>query len=259
LSKKKLLVISDFHCGHYTGLTPPKYNPKYDDPDLNEESAERDRLYKWFKDELRKIGKVDLTIANGDLIDGRGEKSGGTELIEPDRNQQVEMAAHVLENINTKELRITYGTPYHTGKTEDFEDMVARIVKCPMPYATVDVEMNGVVFNFKHKIGGSSIPHGRATALLRDKLWNELWAARGEYPRADVIVRSHVHYFVYAGGLNSLSVITPALQGYGSKFGTRQVSGTVDYVFVHFEVDSHGNMTWEPHILRMPMSKAEQL
>ena len=61
-----------------------------------------------------------------------------------------------------------------------------------------------------------------------------LWAVRGA-TEANVIVRSHVHYFNYCGGSNWLALTTPALMGLGDKYGSRVPSGTVDYGLISFE------------------------
>lgn len=255
---KRILILSDLHAGHAVGMTPPAFNPQYDGPILQKDSEYRDMLYAWVKDEIDKLGKIDIVVHNGDAIDGKGSKSGSTEVIEADRNIQVKMAKAFLETIDTKELRLTYGTGYHTGIDEDFEDNLAVALGCPKPQAVLNLEVNGLVFNFKHKVGGSQIPHGRLTAQLRDKVWNNIWAQRGEFPGCDVQVRSHNHYFVYGGNYESLVIGTPALQGYGSKFGTRIMSGTVDFGFIHADIDDKGGLSWEPHILRMPYQPAEQ-
>ncbi len=524
--KKRLLVLSDMHCGHLVGLTHPGDNPRYDD-ERKIVSEYRDFLWEWFEKEVKALGKIDVVVHNGDALDGKGKKSGGTEQIEMDRNSQAEMAANILGRIRTKETRLTYGcltpghriltadlrwvpvetlvpgdrvmgfdesprtrsrrrliystivthnipmtkfvyklslsdgtslvasedhpflarrgnayhwwtvkrmydwlyfkdgkrknrppiwfprmaptwetldgydagylagffdgegslnqstkerrndwpehvfaihgyqnenamletvreymdnlgfnysvlhrdrsnkmvkivggrwegmrllgslrpkrllekfnpdivgtlknpydvdvhieaiepigmkevcglstesqtyisegflshnTGYHTGTLEDYEDVVATKLSCPLPSGTLDLEINGVVFNFKHKVGGSQIPHGRATAQLRDKLWAKQWAARGEYPDCDVQIRSHNHYFGFGGDSEFLWVATPALQGYGwNKYGTRIMSGTVDYGFVHFDISAKGEYSWEEHTLRMPHQPPETL
>jgi len=249
---KKLLVFSDTHCGHMVGLTHPKWNPRRDGDEL---SAYREVLYDWTQSRIQSYGKVDLAVLNGDAVDGTGRKSGGTEQISIDTNEQAFMCADWMKTVKTKAWAMTYGTPYHTGEVNDIEDIIAREMGCEIA-GTLDFDVNGRVFNFKHKIGGSQIPHGRATAIMKDKLWNQVWAARGEYPLADVVIRSHVHYSVIVDTPDGIAMITPALQGYGSKYGTRQVSGTVDYGFMYFEVDSKGGITWTREILRGPRTVA---
>lgn len=248
----RLLVVSDLHCGHEVGFTHPSFNPRYDDPILNAESDYRANLYKIVIDDMRKQGPFDYGVANADLIDGRGERSGGTELIETDRHEQAKMAAEALGSMPVRQnWWLTYGTPYHTGQEEDFEDTVAEKLGVDKPQSVLDISFNGVVFNFKHKVGGSQVPHGRSTAILRAKLWNQLWADRGEFPQAKYLVRSHVHYHQFAGDNDSVAIITPALQGYGSKFGSRQVDGTVDFGYMIFDIDKKGRSAWEARIFRM--------
>jgi hypothetical protein len=260
LAKKRVLVLSDMHCGHFVGLTHPSDNPKYDDPYLKEASVYREFLWDWFIGKVRALKKIDVLVHNGDAIDGKGKASGGTEQIEMDRNLQAKMAANILSRINTKEIRLVYGTGYHTGKLEDFEDVVAAMVGCPKPSGELNIDVNGVILNFKHKAGGSSIPHGRMTAQLRDKMWNTLWAARGEYPESDIQIRSHNHYFKFGGDADSFLVATPALQGYGwNKYGTRIMSGTVDYGFCWFDVYDNGEHSFQWEILRMPYQAPEKL
>ncbi len=259
MRSKRILILSDLHSGHAVGMTPSTFNPQYDDPLLRIDSEYRAMLYDWTLKEIRKLGKIDITVHNGDAHEGKGHKSGSTEIIETDRNEQIKMAKTFLESIDTKELRLTYGTGYHVGVDEDFEDILANRIGCPKPKAVLNLEVNGLIFNFKHKVGGSAIPHGRLTAQLRDKLWNTLWAQRGEFPEAAVQFRSHNHYFVFGGTYDYLVIGTPALQGYGSKFGSRIMSGTVENGFIHADVDSKVRLSWEPHILRMPYQPPEKL
>ena len=257
--KKRLLVLSDMHCGHLVGLTHSGDNPRYDD-ERKIESEYRDFLWEWFDKEVKELGKIDVLVHNGDAIDGKGPKSGGTEQLEMDRNKQAFMAANILSRIKTNEIRLVYGTGYHTGSLEDFEDVISTKLGCPKPSGTLDLDLNGVVFNFKHRVGGSQIPHGRATAQLRDKLWSKQWASRGEYPDCNIQVRSHNHYFGYGGDADFLWLATPALQGYGwNKYGTRIMSGTVDYGFIHVDISGNGGYSWQPHILRMPYQAPEKL
>jgi hypothetical protein len=142
-------------------------------------------------------------------------------------------------------LILTYGTPYHTGDQEDYENKIADDLNAEKIGGQEWVETEKVVFDFKHFIGSSQVPHGRHTASAREALWSELWAQRGLAPRSDVIIRSHVHYHQYCGDALSLRMTTPCLQTLGSKFGSRKCSGLVDYGFLVFEV-TRGKVEWDP-------------
>ena len=247
MKNKTMLVISDKHCGHDIGLTPPAWehkNPGEDDHVM------RRTVWDWVEDTLIPI-KPDILLVNGDSLDGKGSKSGSTEQIYPDRVHQVEMASEIIDMFKAKNIFMSYGTPFHTGDLEDWEDLIAKNVEADKIGSEDNIEINGKIINYRHHVGRSSIPHGRHTAVAKEALWNLLWAERGEFPKADIIIRSHVHYHAYAGGPDWLAMTTPALQGYGTKFGTRRVSGTVDIGAVVFEFDRHGEFTWQPLILRL--------
>ena len=177
------------------------------------------------------------------------------------------MAAHVIEFCNPRKLIITRGTPYHTGEAESWEDLVYQFIKKKNNidlYKIGDhewVDINGVVFDFKHHIGRSTIPHGRHTALSRDQLWNLIWAEAGEQPKADWTVRSHVHYcvgnFQFIGNKCKWGIITPALQAMGSRYGARYCSNTVHYGIVTWDITSKGNCNWQPIVAEIESQQAQ--
>ena len=247
----RLLAMGDFHCGHELGLTPPKHDPG---PRLTPHRHRmRREIWDWFSNNIKNL-KPDVVVFNGDAIEGKGYHSASSELIYPDRNNQVQMATDILKGISGKpEIYMSYGTAYHTGKGEDWEDLVAANVKAVKIGSEDDIDIRGTVFNYKHHLGRSGVPSGRTTAVLKDALWNQIWAARGEYARADVILRSHVHYHQYAGDSDTLALTLPALQGYGTKFGGRRMSGTVDVGFVVFDVYGPNDYNWNSYIWRARM------
>lgn len=242
-------------------MTPPDWDRRPENLDSPAQKAYKLRreCWRWFERKVKELQPIDGVIFVGDAIDGKGPRSGGTELLTSDRNEQVDMAAACLAEFKAKSIVMCYGTPYHTGHLEDWEDAVAK-------HKTLDgivlkigghdyAEVEGVTFDYKHFVSSSSIPHGRHTAVARENLWNALWAEREEYPRADVILRAHVHYYDFCGSLDWLGMTLPGLQAYGSKYGTRKPSGTVDFGFVHFDVKGKDKRPWYPHILRFKKSR----
>lgn len=253
---KTVVIVSDFHCGHVVGLTPPKYQSA--SGSLAKFGEMQKAVWKFYSELMKKLQPIHLLILNGDAIDGKGERSGGTELIEADRTEQVQMATQCIEKAKAKNIVMTHGTPYHTGVTEDFERSIADAVGAKIGgHEWIDV--NGLIFDCKHKIGSSVIPHGRHTAIARDRLWNQLWSIDEQQPLADIIIRSHVHYFKYSGDADVLAMTTPALQGYGSKYGARQCSGRVDIGLVWFKIGDKGDYSWKPEIMRTELQKTRAL
>lgn len=252
---KRLVVISDLHCGAFTGLTHPGFDSdKYLSKHYNLYNKRR-ALWDWYVETIESLKPIDVLLVNGDCVDGKGPRSGGTELLTTDRDEQVEMAVQAIRYAKAKTIVMSYGTPYHVGTDEDWEDAIARELQAQKIGGEDSVSINNWIVNYRHHIGGSSIPHGRHTAVAKEALWNTLWSLREEYPLADLIIRSHVHYFGYAGSYNQLYLTTPALSTYGSKFGARKMSGTVDIGMLEFlfpDKEKGEPYKWTPYILRFP-------
>jgi len=88
---KRIASIADMHCGHRAGLTPTQYLT----PDPKWRDVEED-LWTRYLDLVKQFDTPDILIVNGDCIDGRGERSGGTELIAPSLATQRDMAVKCI-------------------------------------------------------------------------------------------------------------------------------------------------------------------
>ena len=256
---KRVVVVSDFHSGHIVGLTPPGWDAETEHAQLQKAYSMRRHIFDFYAKTLKELQPIDIVIADGDLIEGKNEKQGGTELIEADRLQQADMAAECILLAKAKTVLIAYGTGYHTGRDEDVEVAVAKATNALKIGSRDDIDVSGTIINYRHFISGSQVPHGRYTALAREQLWNTLWGERGEYPKADIILRAHVHYHGYIGAPGWLAMTLPALQGYGSKYGARIMSGIVDIGLVHFDIYGRNEYDWMPHLCRLPKTEAMQL
>lgn len=249
---KRIVALADMHCGHVAGLTPPKwqYRRESDDAYLKHFGEMQHAEWQWYKNVCKELQPVDALIVNGDAIDGKGEKSGGTEQITTDRREQTVIAADCIREMKAKEVYLIFGTPYHGGNEEDWEAVLAQEVGAQKVGSHEWFDAEGLIFDCKHFVSGSIIPHGRHTSISRDKLWNEMWAAKGGQPLADVLIRAHVHYFNFCGEPGKLMVILPSLQLW-SKFGARKQSGIINTGLVHFDVVSKDDYSWRPHLVEM--------
>ena len=241
---KRVLIGADTQCGSLVGLTPPRWQlgEHHDSITKLDKYARIEREgWDWYTANIDVLKPFDLAIFNGDCIDGRGEHSGGTELITTDRITQCEMAVECIRRVGAKKVVLTYGTAYHAGMLEDFENIIAKDLGAKIgSHEWVDV--NGLVFDIKHKVGRTSIPHGGATPALRESLWSILWAEAEMTPKSHIVVRSHTHSSVDVKVLGLPRVIvTPSLQGMGTKFGSRECSGLVSFGFVVFDVYEDGS------------------
>jgi len=252
---KTVAIIGDLHCGHRVGLTSPSYDAR---PDTDKTSQRyynqiarwypiRRALWREYGKFQRAVGTPDVLIVNGDMVDGAGGKSGGTELIQKDVGIQCDMAVSAINSWGAPKVFMTYGTAYHTGVTRDDEDDIAERCQADIKsHQFLDIE--GVTFDVKHHpAAGGNLPHTRKGPVT-DMLHNVFWAERELQPKADVFIRSHLHWFGFIGNGDYLGIQMPALQGMGSKFGARRCHGLVDFGMVHFVVHKGEILEWKAHL-----------
>jgi hypothetical protein len=227
-------------------------------------SVLQDALWRRADSILQEFAPYDVILWTGDMIDGDAKRSGGTELIVTDRLEQAKMAVDLCNHFVSRSGRSkvlqygVYGTGYHTGTAEEYESVVAEKAGWEEIGAHTWVDINGCVFDIKHKVSGSSTPVGRATGILGQALWNELWAARGLQPKAKVLLRGHAHYYLGVDSDTCAAFICPALQGQGTKYGSKECSGLVHFGMMFFDVDQKGNVVnWGKSIDRIELQVAK--
>jgi hypothetical protein len=254
---KRVVLMGDLHCGHGAGLTPPEWMVrKVKSPKLFALECE---MWDRYMEIVEKYSPIDMLIVNGDVVDGKGHRSGGSELIEPDMLKQVDMAVDALSPWDTGGYLFTYGTPYHTATEsgEDVERLVAEAMGGQIK-SHLFVDVDGLVIDCKHKVSSSQIPWGKHTAVSRTRIQNLLWNEMDEsQPKAKVFARSHVHYFNFCGGTNWLGMTLPALQAASTKYGARQCEAPVDWGVVILDIEDGKLVSWQPEIVTLSETRQE--
>ena len=231
--------MGDTHCGSNVGLTPPAYQYPIIDNPASEEHRRRNKWAKlqrecwnWYKNKIQELNPVDKVFCLGDLIDGDGKRSGGTEQITTDRKVQAAMAIEVMEQIEASGMVFVYGTAYHTGTQEDYENDIANHFNSKIGSHEWE-NINGCTFDLKHHQSGTKNPF---TSLYNEIAANREWVSADEQPKADVLVRAHTHRFCLARMEDCIGLTLPALQGMGSKYGQRRCTRKVNFGMVLIDV-----------------------
>lgn len=173
---------------------------------------------------VKKWYKPDVLLVNGDAIEGRQSRQGSSELITANLEEQARMATICINQFRAKRIMMTYGTSYHTSpEAEDWEHIIAQDLKADIS-GHLFFELEGLTFDCRHKTNSSGVPHGRATPLLKDMVWNNIKSETTE-PLANVIIRSHVHYFMLCETPECCVLSTPSLQLSRGRYGSREMSG----------------------------------
>lgn len=185
----------------------------------------------------RKWRNPDILYIGGDCIDGREDKQGGAELITNDRNVQSNMAVRCIQEWGARQVLMTYGTGYHvSSQAEDFEYNICNRVKGVIEGRLL-FKVEGMTIDARHKIGSSSVPHGRATALLREMMWNLIKSVDHEEAKADIIIRSHVHYHIWIEQPGRVMFTTPALQLSRGRYGSRECTGETHWGAIRLTIN----------------------
>jgi len=245
--KKSGIILSDLHSGSEVGLTPPDFQYK-DNASCNQAKYAQlqAQAWGWYTKTLKTLGKVDYLFCVGDLIDGQNMKNNGVGQITTSIEKQCHMAIDCLKEIKAKKIEIIQGTGYHvTSNGSEAERYIAEAVGANFGIHTF-VDINGFVFNLKHKTSRSIIPHGRMTGPARAKLWEVIWKQTKGFPTSDLLVRGHVHYYqYYCSGMGAIMTL-PCLKTLGDRYGASNYDDTIDYGFIYFEIDDDGtfNHKW---------------
>ncbi len=257
--EKKIIVLSDLHCGSLSGLTPPR------DMSYIEGQPNRRKLlnfmWKNYLEYIEACPEPYLVVVNGDILDGSGQKSAGSEQLTTDRIEQAEMAYRALKLWKPKNgFVMTFGTAFHTGTGEDFERHRATRLEAEFGYADIKgqqwLDIDGLMFNIRHHHASSGVPSGRANAILKTRMWDQIWAKEGENPESNVYIRSHCHYYQFAGGPGWVGMSTPALQAAESKYG-RRLENLVDFGMIELTVQGGELIRWVPRITRLTTARSK--
>lgn len=224
---KSGIIVSDVHAGSIYGMLPPDFTTF--------EGVERPQnvgqkylwdcwlhFCGWAKEQ-----RPDFVIVNGDVVDGPQRKNQGAELSLPAPQDQVDAAIRTLLVLRSAvgercKWYFTQGTPYHVGDFGASEESVALALG-GTPYQSLGtgklcreilwLETEGVVVEASHHIS-TTTGFYRLTALDREGQWSAIAgkdATKG-IPKADVLIRSHVHHFARGEHASKDMFSTPCWQ-----------------------------------------------
>lgn len=244
LTPKRIAIISDLHCGHIYGLTPPAW----------QQYVFQKHFWAWFSKEA-KASKAEIVIVNGDAIEGKGARNGGIELITSDRMEQGKMAVECINQFKSaKKFYLTYGTPYHTGPDEHFEKPISDAVGGHIENR-LSLNINGLLFDVRHHVSGSSTPYAHITPLKKEQV---IALLDTRITRGSITVRSHVHKFLSIEDNKGMALTTPGLQIY-TDFGASKCNGEIDLGFLIFDVKSKKEWSCKKRLLDVQMFRSDPI
>ena len=259
-SSKSLLTVSDLHGGAGTSVCTLEpvisdlnttYKPNKLQLALNEA---------WYNciDELEQ--KPTLLVVNGEPCDGANKKQVGQQSWTTNIHDQLDDVTKLLKEIPYENLMFVRGSTYHVQVDgTNFEEIIARQMGATKykayggegltDYFAI-IEIYGKVFNFTHHIGFNKWAAYRTTALAREMAG--MVFEKDKMGRADVIIRSHVHYFVHVEFTHTHGLTTPAWKFPDAHLFRGGVAGTTpDVGMVEMIIEPNGEILIQKHIAEM--------
>lgn len=237
----RVLVISDTHCGAQSGLTPPPWQRKKERDDIRGEMWLKLQRATWRKYArlIESLQPIDVCLDCGDVIDGRGARSGGVEQITTELDEQTDIALYCRKIINPKRgFAMVAGTGYHCddGNGNDWDKKLADVLGAKFGDHLWPL-IDGVQFDIKHHIGGTNTVNGGDSTCRNEINSNVMWHLEGVQPLADILIRAHVHRRRIVDNCH----IAPSLQTW-TRYGSRRRSNVVHWGLMWYDIDEKGEV-----------------
>jgi hypothetical protein len=278
---KRGVVISDTHDGSIYGMLPPGFTT-FDGVEKHQNVGQKYLWECWLDFCARvKAWKPDFCIANGDLIDGPQRKNFGSELTLHAPKDQCRSSIETLKYLRKAtgpecKWYFTQGTPYHVGHWGEAEESIAEAIG-GTKYWSVGVgelcrevlwlRCEGVVLEAAHHVGSASGFY-RLTGIDREMQWSAM-AGKDDLkgiPKADFLIRSHLHNYVNGEHASKQGLITPCWQlqtRYARKGSVARLLPDIGGLFL--EVDGESKKQGEApvrvikHIYKLPTVRLSEL
>ncbi|UVF62265.1 metallophosphatase [Nitrososphaeria virus YSH_1032793] len=263
-SSKSMYIVSDIHCGSTMAVCTEK--PVCEETgEYKPNALQREFCSIWNEsiDELQQ--KPDICVINGEPIDGGNPKQLGNQSWSTSMLDQAIDSMKLLKRIPAKEYLFIRGSGYHVqvGGTP-VESFIADKMNAKK-YDTItgvesnswywaNLEMNGKKFSFTHHTPYAKFFAYRATPLAKEMALMSLDAGRSM--KYDVIVRSHVHYYMRVHSAHTIAFTTPAWK-YPDGHLTRGGLGGIypDIGAIEVIVESNGKIEIIEHLTELKLKQ----
>jgi len=218
-SSKSIYIVSDIHDGSVTAVCSP-------DPEVQEKGESyrpnklQKELYRIWEEAIDDLSqKPNLCVINGEPVDGANKKQGGNQSWTTSLYDQAMDSVKLLKKIPAKEFMFIRGSGYHINLDgTPVESFIADKMGA-VKYSSLEgieanswywsnVEINGKIFSFTHHLPYAKFFAYRATPLAKEMALMAL--DKGRSMKYDVLVRSHVHYYMRVHSAHTIAFTTPA-------------------------------------------------
>ena len=259
-SSKSLIIFSDIHVGSKSSICSE--SPEITDGEnYPPTKGQKDLLQCWKHccDDITQ--KPNAIVVNGEPVDGINKRSMGagqwtTNFV--DETRDFKKLFELIPRTPKTNVFFVRGSGYHVtadGATP-IEELVAEGLNADKYRAyggsgytdyELNVKMNDKHFNFTHHVGFSRWFQYRTTPIASEMAKMHFEHTKRGF-HTDVMVRSHVHYYVEVRFPNTIGFTTPAWK-FPDGFMYRTGEPTLpDVGCIEVIVESNGKIIVEPHL-----------
>ncbi len=274
---RNVLFLSDMHVGSNYAVRSP--NATLDDGTELKMTKFNEQMYdNWctIRDSVEKKD-IDVLCLNGEPIDGSNVKTAGGGVWTTSIKSQLDDAERLIRMYGWKEIFLTRGSRYHVTVQNNYHEEILAEKLNAIPYSGLfgdgqdnNIEgksmsrggkqytdfylffiLGGKRFSVCHHVGYNKTELYRTTALARETAVMEFaegkWFPQGE--KIDVLVRSHVHYYVQIRFPGHIAFTTPCWKLPDEFQLRRGLGGTaVNIGSVEVIIESNGEVDVREHM-----------
>jgi hypothetical protein len=231
IQPKRVIVLSDLHCGSTCGLLPPEFVTS------NEVIVKPNLFQAWMWCHWEKMVERFVTtskktptvlILNGDIIEGMHHRT--TEVWSPDPSDHLMCAWHCLARLADAccEVYIVRGTETHTGSASE-HGLAHKLGACfeskhKPAWDRLDLSINGVQIRAVHHMPATSRKWLEAGAHSAEWVNHAIESAQAGDPIPRILCMAHRHRPGAFTDGHYQTIVTPAWQGL-TRYGYRVVPG----------------------------------
>jgi hypothetical protein len=261
LASKSVYIVSDIHVGSITAIcsADPVVQEYGENYRPNKLQKELHQIWGEAIDDLAQ--RPNLCVVNGEPIDGANRKQVGNQSWTTSVHDQAVDAQKILSEIPAREFMFIRGSGYHVAVDGATVESFISDAMGGVRYSSIEgiksnswywanVEINGKIFSFTHHLPYAKFFAYRATPLAKEMALMAL--DKGRTMKYDVLVRSHVHYFMLVESAHTIALTTPAWK-YPDGHLTRGGLGGIfpDIGGIEIIVEPNGEIVVRKHITEL--------
>ena len=261
---KSFVIYSDLHTGSKYSVCTEE--PVLDDGSYRPSPNQKKMLEAWYASlDMIEQKNTDIMVINGEPIDGDNYRSLGDSVWSTDMGDQLLDAEKLVSMIPHEKLYMIRGSGYHTTRgATNYEKIFGNKIGAES-YTSVlgnqtkaDFEATFRVFgkhiHFTHHVGYSGWWQYRQTPISRELVKMHFNHKINGF-HTDLLIRSHVHYYVEVRFPNTKGLATPAWKfpdGFLYRQGEPEAPtiGNIEVI-----IEPNGKIVVEPHLVEVNWKK----